>query len=417
MRARPAVDRRVRRRGVRRGAARARRGAARTSSSSTPTSPPTAASAPSSSPIPIASSSAGSPSRTWSRRPPAWRATGCCRSSTRSRRSSPSRANEQIYNQASEGSKVVYALHYAGLIPAGPGKSHQSIRDISLLAALPERDDRPARARRRRRGRSSAGPSRRRRRASRCASRSARRRAGSSCQADAQAVGRGAVLREGRDAVLALVRAGDAPRGAARRRAAGRERRGVGSRRGDAVAQSLRRGMARRPRWPRFEHVLVLEDHAPVGGLGDRLRAALPGRAIARVRGRGLARLRDARRGAPLPRPGRRVARRADRRPRRRPGSMSAKRAWLVLPDLLSIRVFVDTGILSGLDARLDGELAAVYLVPRGRRRRSGRSACAVPALDGDELTAPARAWRPRPRAASTPGSTAGSATTRSRSA
>ena len=48
-----------------------------------------------------------------------------------------SRANEQIYNQASEGSKVIYALHYAGLIPAGPGKSHQSVRDISLLAALP----------------------------------------------------------------------------------------------------------------------------------------------------------------------------------------------------------------------------------------------------------------------------------------
>jgi transketolase len=47
------------------------------------------------------------------------------------------RANEQIYNQASEGTKVVYALHYAGLIPAGPGKSHQSLRDISLLAALP----------------------------------------------------------------------------------------------------------------------------------------------------------------------------------------------------------------------------------------------------------------------------------------
>jgi transketolase len=47
------------------------------------------------------------------------------------------RANEQIYNQASEGTKVVYALHYAGLIPAGPGKSHQSVRDVSLLAALP----------------------------------------------------------------------------------------------------------------------------------------------------------------------------------------------------------------------------------------------------------------------------------------
>jgi transketolase len=47
------------------------------------------------------------------------------------------RANEQIYNQASERSKVIYALHYAGLIPAGPGKSHQSVRDVSLLAALP----------------------------------------------------------------------------------------------------------------------------------------------------------------------------------------------------------------------------------------------------------------------------------------
>jgi transketolase len=48
-----------------------------------------------------------------------------------------SRANEQIYNQASERTKVVYALHYSGLIPAGPGKSHQSVRDISLLGALP----------------------------------------------------------------------------------------------------------------------------------------------------------------------------------------------------------------------------------------------------------------------------------------
>jgi transketolase len=47
------------------------------------------------------------------------------------------RGNEQIYNQASEGTRVVYALHYAGLIPAGPGKSHQSVRDVSLLAALP----------------------------------------------------------------------------------------------------------------------------------------------------------------------------------------------------------------------------------------------------------------------------------------
>lgn len=47
------------------------------------------------------------------------------------------RANEQIYNNASERSKIIYACHYAGVIPAGPGKSHQSIRDISLLGALP----------------------------------------------------------------------------------------------------------------------------------------------------------------------------------------------------------------------------------------------------------------------------------------
>ncbi len=48
-----------------------------------------------------------------------------------------SRANEQIYNNASEGTKIIYVNHYSGLIPAGPGKSHQSIRDISLMGALP----------------------------------------------------------------------------------------------------------------------------------------------------------------------------------------------------------------------------------------------------------------------------------------
>ena len=48
-----------------------------------------------------------------------------------------SRANEQIYNNCTENNKIIYACHYAGLIPAGPGKSHQSIRDISLLGALP----------------------------------------------------------------------------------------------------------------------------------------------------------------------------------------------------------------------------------------------------------------------------------------
>jgi len=48
-----------------------------------------------------------------------------------------SRANEQIYANASERTKIIYVCHYAGLIPAGPGKSHQSLRDISLLGAIP----------------------------------------------------------------------------------------------------------------------------------------------------------------------------------------------------------------------------------------------------------------------------------------
>jgi transketolase len=47
------------------------------------------------------------------------------------------RANEQIYNNAGERTKVIYACHFSGIIPAGPGKSHQSVRDISLLGSLP----------------------------------------------------------------------------------------------------------------------------------------------------------------------------------------------------------------------------------------------------------------------------------------
>lgn len=48
-----------------------------------------------------------------------------------------SRANEQIYNNATERSKIIYVCHFGGLIPAGPGKSHQSLRDVALFAALP----------------------------------------------------------------------------------------------------------------------------------------------------------------------------------------------------------------------------------------------------------------------------------------
>ena len=189
-----------------------------------------------------------------------------------------SRANEQIYNQASEGSKVVYALHYAGLVPAGPGKSHQSVRDISLLAALPnvaivqpgsweetrglvrwaveEADETVAL-------RLVIGPSPRR----------------IQLPAERPAIGRGSVVRDGDDAVLvtygpvmlheALV--------AAEELADGREL----SLRVVALpwlnrfdADWLAAEVAP------FEHLFVLEDHAPVGGLGDGLRAALPGRVV-----------------------------------------------------------------------------------------------------------------------------------------
>ena len=47
------------------------------------------------------------------------------------------RPNEQIYNQCSEGSKVIYVGSLAGLLPGGPGHSHQSVRDISALSAVP----------------------------------------------------------------------------------------------------------------------------------------------------------------------------------------------------------------------------------------------------------------------------------------
>jgi len=188
-----------------------------------------------------------------------------------------SRANEQIYNQASEGSKVLYALHYAGLIPAGPGKSHQSVRDISLLGALPnmtivqpasweetgallrwavnDADESVA-------VRLVIGPSPRR--------------------LDLPASvspGRGTVLHEGSDAVLLAygpVMLHEALLAAERL----------------AEISELSLRVVAMPWLNRFdedwlatevgafEHVFVLEDHASVGGLGDGLRAALPGRAV-----------------------------------------------------------------------------------------------------------------------------------------
>lgn len=45
---------------------------------------------------------------------------------------------EQIYNNCTERTKVVYVGTLAGVLPAGPGSSHQAIRDISTMSSLPD---------------------------------------------------------------------------------------------------------------------------------------------------------------------------------------------------------------------------------------------------------------------------------------
>ncbi|HEU5490052.1 MAG TPA: transketolase C-terminal domain-containing protein [Gaiellaceae bacterium] len=187
-----------------------------------------------------------------------------------------SRANEQIYNQASEGTKVVYALHYAGLIPAGPGKSHQSVRDVSLLGALP--------------GMTIVQPG------SSEETRAVVRWALEDAEGDVAirlAIGpsprridpagafepeRGHVLRPGSDAVLFAY--GPVMLHEALTASELLEEEGFGL----AVVNLpwLNRVDAE---WlggvvDLHQHVLVLEDHSPVGGLGDTLRRALDGRQV-----------------------------------------------------------------------------------------------------------------------------------------
>jgi len=47
------------------------------------------------------------------------------------------RANEQIYNNATERTKIIYVGSLAGVLPGGPGHSHQAVRDIASLGAVP----------------------------------------------------------------------------------------------------------------------------------------------------------------------------------------------------------------------------------------------------------------------------------------
>jgi transketolase len=188
-----------------------------------------------------------------------------------------SRANEQIYNQASEGTRVVYALHYAGLIPAGPGKSHQSLRDVSLLAALPNMVVvQPANSEETRALlrwaveeaaenvaiRLAIGPSPR----------------AIELPGGEVVPGRGTVLREGADALLFAY--GPVMLHEALSAAEWLEPRGT---RVQVVAMPWLNRVD--SRWlaelvEPFEEIFVLEDHAPVGALGDSLRRQLAGRPL-----------------------------------------------------------------------------------------------------------------------------------------
>jgi transketolase len=169
-----------------------------------------------------------------------------------------SRANEQIYNQASEGTKVVYALHYAGLIPAGPGKSHQSLRDISLLAALPGITIvQPANAGETREALRWAVEEADGNVAVRLAIGPAPRRIELEGRLEP---GRGRVLRDGHDAVLLAY--GPVMLHEALTASEFLAEQGLSE-----IVESA-------------HHVLVLEDHAPVGALGDTLRRALDGRPV-----------------------------------------------------------------------------------------------------------------------------------------
>jgi hypothetical protein len=63
------------------------------------------------------------------------------------------------------------------------------------------------------------------------------------------------------------------------------------------------------------------------------------------------------------------------------------KRVWIVLPDQLSIRVFVDTGIMDGLREGLEGRLAALFLVPREAAEEWRERLGGIPMLHGEDLT------------------------------
>lgn len=49
-----------------------------------------------------------------------------------------SRPNEHFFNNATERTRIVYVGSLAGLVPGGPGHSHQCVRDLSALRGVPD---------------------------------------------------------------------------------------------------------------------------------------------------------------------------------------------------------------------------------------------------------------------------------------
>ena len=47
------------------------------------------------------------------------------------------RANEQIFNNATEATRILYCGSLVGIVPGGPGHSHQAVRDIALMGCMP----------------------------------------------------------------------------------------------------------------------------------------------------------------------------------------------------------------------------------------------------------------------------------------
>lgn len=47
------------------------------------------------------------------------------------------RPREQIYNNSSEGTKIIYVGSLAGVLPGGPGHSHQGVSDIGAIGHIP----------------------------------------------------------------------------------------------------------------------------------------------------------------------------------------------------------------------------------------------------------------------------------------